>query len=90
MAEPSLKRKTFNGVIWRIMEVGGTQAIQLVIGIVLARLIMPEQFAAIAMLSIFFAVAQSFINSGFATALLRKNDRTQIDCSTVFYFNIAI
>lgn len=90
MAEPSLKKQTFNGVIWRILEVGGTQVIQLLIGIVLARLIMPEQFAAIAMLSIFFAVAQAFINSGFATALLRKNDRTQIDCSTVFYFNIVI
>lgn len=55
MAETSLKRQTFNGVLWRILETGGTQAIQLVIGIVLARLIMPEQFAAIAMLSIFFA-----------------------------------
>lgn len=90
MAEPSLKRQTFNGVLWRVLETGGTQAIQLVIGIVLARLIMPEQFAAIAMLSIFFAVAQTFINSGFATALMRKNDRTQADCSTVFYFNIVI
>lgn len=90
MAEESLKKQTFNGVIWRILEVGGTQMIQLVIGIVLARLIMPEQFAAIAMLSIFFAVAQQFINSGFSTALLRKNDRTQVDCSTVFYFNIVI
>ncbi len=64
--------------------------IQLVIGIVLARLIMPEQFAAIAMLTIFLAVAQVFINSGFSTALMRKNDRTQVDCSTVFYFNIVI
>ena len=90
MAEPSLKKQTFNGAIWRILEVGGTQTIQLVIGIVLARLIMPEQFAAIAMLSIFFAVASQFINSGFSTALMRKNNRTQVDCSTVFYFNIVI
>lgn len=43
MAEPSLKKQTFNGVIWRILETGGTQAIQLVISIVLARLIAPEQ-----------------------------------------------
>ncbi len=90
MTEQSLKRQTFNGVIWRILEVGGTHMIQLVIGIVLARLIMPEQFAAIAMLTIFLAVAQVFINSGFSTALMRKNDRTQVDCSTVFYFNIVI
>lgn len=90
MAEQSLKRQTFDGVIWRILETGGTQMIQLVISIVLARLILPEQFAAIAMLSIFLAVAGIFINSGFSTALMRKNDRTQVDCSTVFYFNIAI
>ena len=90
MAEPSLKKQTFNGVIWRILETGGTQVIQLVISIVLARLIMPEQFAAIAMLSIFFAVAQSFIDSGFSTALMRKNNRTQVDCCTVFYFNIVL
>lgn len=90
MAEPSLKRQTFHGVLWRIAEVGGTHIIQLVIGIVLARLIMPEQFAAIAMLTIFLAVAQTFINSGFATALMRKNNRTQVDCCTVFYFNIVI
>lgn len=90
MAEQSLKHQTFNGVIWRVLEVGGTHVIQLVIGVVLARLVMPEQFAAIAMLSIFFAVAQTFINSGFSTALMRKNDRTQVDCSTVFYFNLVI
>lgn len=90
MAEPGLKRQAFTGVIWRILETGGTQIIQLIIGIVLARLILPEQFAAIAMLSIFFAVAEQFINSGFSTALIRKNDRTQTDCSTVFYFNIVI
>lgn len=90
MAEQSLKHQTVQGIIWRILEIGGTQMIQFGISVVLARLILPEQFAAIAMLSIFISVAGVFINSGFATALLRKNDRTQIDCSTVFYFNITI
>ncbi len=90
MAEPSLKKQTFNGAIWRVAESGGTQLIQFVISVVLARLILPEQFAAIAMLSIFLAVSQTFIDSGFAVALMRKTDRTQVDCSTVFYFNIAI
>lgn len=86
----SLKHQTVNGVIWRIIETGGTQIIQFVISIVLARLILPEQFAEIAMLSIFTAVASVFINSGFSSALIRKVDRTQIDCDTVFYFNITV
>lgn len=90
MAEASLKKQTVNGVIWRILETGGTQIIQFLISIVLARLIAPEQFATIAMLSIFLAVAQIIINSGFSVALTRKINRTQEDCSTVFYFNIVI
>lgn len=90
MAEPSLKKQTVHGVIWRILEVGGIHIIQMVIGIVLARLVMPEQFAAIAMLSIFLGVASAFISSGFPAALMRKNNRTQADCCTVFYFNIVI
>ncbi|MBD5210318.1 MAG: lipopolysaccharide biosynthesis protein [Bacteroidales bacterium] len=90
MAEQSLKRQTLNGAIWRILESGGTQVIQFVISIVLARLILPEQFAAIAMLTIFIAIAEVFINSGFSTALMRKNNRTQTDCDTVYIFNIVV
>lgn len=86
----SLKHQTINGVLWRVVETGGTQIIQFIISIVLARLILPEQFAEIAMLSIFTAVASVFINSGFSSALIRKTDRSQVDCDTVFYFNIIV
>lgn len=86
----SIKKDTIHGVCWRILETAGTQLIQLFISIVLARLILPEQFAAIAMLTIFTAIASTFINSGFSNALIRKVNRTQIDCSTVFYFNIVV
>ncbi len=86
----SIKKGTIHGVLWRILETAGTQAIQLIISIVLARLILPEQFAAIAMLTIYTAIASAFINSGFSNALIRKINRTQIDCSTVFYFNIVV
>lgn len=90
MSEQSLKRLTVAGVKWRLLETGCTQFIQLLISIVLARYIVPAQFAPIAMIAVFLAVAQTFIDSGFPIALIRKNDRTQIDCDTVFYFNIAI
>lgn len=86
----SLKKKTVNGVMWRIVQVGGGQAIQFVISVVLARLIMPDQYSAIAMLGIFTAVAGLFVSSGFGAGLMRKPDRTQADCSTVFYFNIVM
>lgn len=90
MAEVSLKRQTFHSTLWKIFETGGTQFIQFLISIVLARLVMPDQFSAIAMMSIFIAVANVFIDAGFTQALIRKTDRRQIDCCTVFYTNIAI
>lgn len=90
MANNSLKKDTFNGVIWRVVEAGGSQMIHFLVSIVLARLIAPEQFAAIALLAIFTSLATAFINSGFSTALIRKVNRTQLDCCTVYYFNIGV
>lgn len=91
MAEnQSLKHKAVNGVLWRIGEQGANQIISLAISVILARLIMPDQFGMIAMLSVFTAVANVFIDSGFSSALIRKNDRTQEDCSTVYWFNIVV
>lgn len=90
MAEESLKRKAVNAVLWRIGGVGGTQLIQLVISVVLARLISPEQFGLLAELTVFIALAGVFIDSGFSTALVRKNNRTYTDCCTVYWFNIVV
>lgn len=90
MADSSIKHKTLNSVLWKILETGGTQFIQFVISVFLARLVLPDQFSAIAMMTIFIAVANVFVDSGFSNALIRKPERTQADCCTVFYFNIAI
>lgn len=89
MAE-TLKHKAVSSVLWRIAEQGGKQAIYFVISVVLARLIMPDQFGLVAMLTVFTAIANVFIDSGFSTALIRKTDRTQADCSTVYWFNVII
>ena len=89
-ANQSLKHKAVSGVLWRIGEQGANQVISLAISVILARLIMPDQFGMIAMLSVFVAVAGVFIDSGFSSALIRKNNRTQADCSTVYWFNIAV
>lgn len=86
----TLKKKAVNSVFWRIGEVGGRQIIQLGISIVLARLILPESFGAVAMLTIFTAIANVFVDSGFSTAIVRKTNRTEADCNTVFWFNIAV
>ncbi len=86
----SLKEKTVNGVMWSSIDRFSTQGIQFVFSILIARLLMPSDYGVVAMLGIFLAVSQTFIDSGFSTALIRKLDRTEIDYSTVFYFNIVV
>lgn len=89
MAE-SLKHKATSGIFWRIFEQGGREIIQFVISVILARLIAPDQFGMIAMLAVFMAVANCFVDSGMGQALFRKKDRTQEDCSTVFWFSLIV
>ena len=89
MAE-TLKHKAVNSIFWRLFEQGGKQIIYFGISVVLARLIMPDQFGMVAMLTVFTAIAGCFIDSGLGDALFRKKDRTQTDCSTVFWFSLVV
>lgn len=86
----SLKESAKRGIIWSAIERFSVQGVQFVIMIIMARLLTPKDYGIIGMLSIFISVAQSLIDSGFSNALIRKQNRTEIDNSTVFYFNIVI
>lgn len=83
-----LKNHTIKGLFWSFLERIGQQGIQFVISIILARLLLPEQFGLIAMLTIFMAIAQSFVTSGFGSALIQKQDASHLDECSIFYFNI--
>ena len=85
----SLKLKTVSGLIWSFVDTMAGQGISLIVGIILARLLSPREFGLIGMITVFIAVSESFINSGFSSALIRKKDCTDTDYSTVFYFNLA-
>ena len=89
MAE-SLRKKTLNGVAWSALERFSNAGVSFLIGLLLARLLMPSDYGLIAMLGIFMAISQTFIDSGFSSALIRKPDRTEVDNSTTFYFNIVV
>ena len=86
----SLKNKTVKGTIWSTLERFSVQGIQFVVMIIMARLLTPEDYGLVGMLAIFIAVSQSLIDSGFSQALIRKQDRSEVDNSTVFYFNIGV
>jgi len=83
-----LKKKTAKGMLWSAVERFSTQGVQFLFGILLARLLTPNDYGMIAMLTVFIAVSQTFIDSGFGNALIRKLDRTEADKATVFFFNI--
>ena len=85
----SLRKKATKGIIWNAADKFGTQAISFVIGIIIARILMPSDYGLIGMLAIFFAFSELFVNSGFMSALIQKKDRTDVDYSTIFYFNIT-
>ncbi len=89
MAE-SLKHKTIKGVAWSAVERFSVAGVSFLFGLILARLLMPSDYGVIAMLAVFISVAQAFVDSGFSSALIRKPDRTEIDNSTAFYFNIVV
>lgn len=90
MTGESLKTKAVKSVMWSSIERFSVQGIQFILSIVIARLVTPSEYGLIAMLSIFLAIAQTFIDSGFSNALIQKQGRTETDNSTVFYFNIAV
>lgn len=79
-----------SGVIWSAIDKIAYSGMQMIINLVLARLIIPEEYALVAMISIFIAIGQTFIDSGFSQSLIHKQERTLVDYSTVFYFNIGI
>lgn len=86
----SLKEKSIHAVLWNAIERFSVQGVNFVVSLVIARLVSPEDFGAIAMLAIFLGIANTFVDGGFANALVRKLDRTEVDNSTAFYFNVVV
>lgn len=86
----SIKQQATKSVFWSAIERFSVQGIQFLLSLIIARLLLPSDYGLIAMLSIFMAIAQTFIDSGFANALIQKKNKTDADYSTVFFFNIVI
>lgn len=86
----NLKKETTKGVFWSLIERFGTQGVQFLVMLVMARLLSPNDYGVVGMLVVFVAIAQAFVDGGFSQALIRKKDRTEVDNSTVFYFNIVV
>ena len=86
----SLKQKTIKGLVWSFLDNFIVQGVNFVTGIILARLLSPREFGLVGIVTIFVALGQSFADSGFKEALIRKKACTQSDYSTVFFFNVLV
>jgi teichuronic acid exporter len=84
------KSKILSSLCWKLMERGGTQGIQFIIQILLARLLLPEDYGNIALVVIFTTIAGVFVQSGLNTALIQKKDADETDISSVFYLSLFI
>ncbi len=86
----SVKQQTINSAKWNFADRIVCRGIQFLLGLVMARMLLPSDYGAVGVLAIFFAVSQTFIDSGFSSALIRKKNPSEDDFSTVFYFNFTI
>lgn len=86
----SCSDNVINNFIWRFAERSGAQIVSFIVSIVLARILAPEDYGTIALVTVFTAVLQVFIDSGLGTALIQKKDADDLDFSSVFYFNFCI
>lgn len=90
MSNQSLKSKVAKGAVWTLLEKLSTQVACFVVGMVLARLLTPNDYGTVALTGIFFAVAGVLVDGGFGNALIQKKDADELDFNSVFYLNLVL
>lgn len=86
----SLKQQTISGMLWSAVQKFGNMGISFVSNIILARMLTPDDYGCIGMLAIFITISSTFVDGGFASALIQKKVPTQKDYSTIFWWNLFI
>lgn len=84
-----IKKKTISGLIWQYAEKCGAEIIQFVVSIIIARILSPEEYGIIGIVTVFITVANVFVVSGLGQALVQQKEINEDDYSTVFFYNIA-
>ncbi len=82
--------KVFNSLIWRFLERVGFQGVKFIISIILARLLAPEIYGTVALVTVFTSILQVFIDSGMGLALVQKKNADDLDYSSLFFFNLGM
>lgn len=90
MNSDNLKKKAFSGMIWKFLERICAQIVSLIVSIILARILMPNDYSVVSIVTIFFAFCNVFISGGLNTALIQKKDADAEDYSTVLHTSMLI
>lgn len=88
MSEKNLKNQIMSGMVWKFAERFVAQGVSFAVSLVLARLLMPDDYGVISIINIFISIADVLLTSGLNTALIQKQDAEEIDFSTIFYCNL--
>jgi len=86
----SFRQKFFSGIFWAFGDQFGSQVINFVVSIILARLLFPEEYGLMGMVAVIMAVGHALVNGGFTISLIRMQSVTERDYSTVFVLNVLI
>jgi teichuronic acid exporter len=90
MPEGNLKTSVLSSLFWKSLERGGVSGVQFIVQIILARLLLPEDYGTIALIVVFISISQTFVQSGLGTALIQKKEVTDEDYSSVFYLTLVV
>lgn len=86
----SIKEATVTSLLWKVMERGGNAVVQMAVQVVMARLLAPEQFGALAVMLVFVSLGNVIVQSGLNTALIQSPEADDADFSTVFWMSLAV
>lgn len=86
----SIKEATVTSLLWKVMERGGNAVVQMAVQVVMARLLAPEQFGALAVMLVFVSLGNVIVQSGLNTALIQSPEADDADFSTVFWMSFAV
>ena len=82
-------KTVFTNLIWRFAERSGAQLVKFCVELILARILLPDDYGLIALVTVFITISNVFVDSGLGNALIQKKDADQTDFSTVFFFNLV-
>ena len=90
MYQENMRKKVLSGLFWKVMENGGTQGIQFLVSVLLARMLTPGESGEVMLIMIFITIGNVFVQSGFNTSLIQKKEVDEADYSSAFYISASI